>query len=356
MAIFEKEEVKGLSVLMVMLLILGLLAVLYGKFQGEQITQQLNRRGNIAADTLSYFNPNTFEYEELRQAGVPADVAVNMIRWRHYGKVYRMKEDLALVGGMTDSLYMLLSPYAVIDDSLRIVPMYRDYERSVSSQRRDFRTDTIPLSTFRVDTAGVEYLSHIGFSKRQAEVFVQYRDMIGGIYNEEQLRKCYVVSDSMAVRLLPHIIFSEPELSEIEKSGLLELNSADTAALIKIYGIGERSAADIIRYRDLLGGYYSVEQLSDIKTVTESNFEKILPQICCDSCKISKIDINFASPKEFEKHPYISSRALRRIVKQRQLKGGWSRIEEMIEQEILTKDEAERLAPYLRFRHDATSE
>ena len=79
-----------------------------------------------------------------------------------------------------------------------------------------------------------------------------------------------------------------------------------------------------------------------------------MQQICFDSFVISKIDINFAGPKELECHPYVSAQALRRIIKQRQLKGGWSRIEEMTEDNILSEDEAERLAPYLRFGLKAT--
>lgn len=107
-----------------------------------------------------------------------------------------------------------------------------------------------------------------------------------------------------------------------------------------------------MRYRELLGGFYSVKQLAELDVVTESNYERILTQICCDSCKISKIDINFADPKELICHPYVSAKALRRIVKQRQLKGGWSGIEEMIDDDIFGREEAERLAPYLRFVRD----
>ena len=81
----------------------------------------------------------------------------------------------------------------------------------------------------------------------------------------------------------------------------------------------------------------------------ESNYEKILQQIYCDSSVISKIDINFASPQSMAGHPYISDRALRKLLKTRQLKGGWSTIEEMVEDKIFTRDEAERLRPYLRF-------
>ncbi|MBO7343202.1 MAG: helix-hairpin-helix domain-containing protein, partial [Alistipes sp.] len=134
----------------------------------------------------------------------------------------------------------------------------------------------------------------------------------------------------------------------------VEINTADSLTLVALDGIGAKSASEIIKYRTLLGGYYRVEQLRELKSVTESNFEKILPKIWCDSFVISKIDINFARSLELERHPYISARALRRIVKQRQLKGGWRRIEEMIDDDILSEEEAERLAPYLRFRLSAT--
>ena len=133
-----------------------------------------------------------------------------------------------------------------------------------------------------------------------------------------------------------------------------KLQRPDMVALVSVNGIGEKSATEIIKYRELLGGYHSVEQLAELNCVTEENFAKFLSQICCDSCKIKKIDINFAGPKELERHPYVSARTLRRIIKQRQLKGGWSRIEEMTEQNILSEEEAKRLAPYLRFGLEAT--
>ena len=191
---------------------------------------------------------------------------------------------------------------------------------------------------------------------------MRYRDASGGIFDKEHLRRCYVISDKVAELLLRYIIFSEkpaPQTAVASKQesavpGRVEINTADSATLVAVDGIGPKSASEIIKYRRLLGGYHSVEQLSELKCITESNFEKILPKIWCDSFVISKIDINFARSLELERHPYISAQALRRIVKQRQLKGGWTRIEEMIDDDILSEEEAKRLAPYLRFRLTAT--
>lgn len=305
------------------------------------------------AVALSPFDPNEADYGELRRCGVPPEVAAGIIRWRRYGKVYRIEEDIALVAGVDDSLYAALKPYIVIPEKHAAAPRAQTPPRPRVRAEANSTVESVRLEPFAIDTASAAYLATIGFSPRQAEVVVRYREASGGIRDEEQFRECYVVSNRIAERLSPYILYSAPRpAEEAEPTATppkIELNSADSATLRSVVGIGEKSVVEIMRYRELLGGFRSVEQLAELKCVTESNFERILPQISCDSCKISKIDINFADPKELMRHPYVSAKALRRIVKQRKLKGGWSGIEEMVEDDIFTKDEAERLAPYLRF-------
>ncbi|MDE5622742.1 MAG: helix-hairpin-helix domain-containing protein, partial [Alistipes sp.] len=122
-----------------------------------------------------------------------------------------------------------------------------------------------------------------------------------------------------------------------------------SATLRRVVGIGEKTVGAILAYRERLGGFLRAEQLAEVPGVTESNYEKILQQIRCDSCEIRKIDINFARPNELARHPYMAPRTLRRLLKARELKGGWSTAEELVEEHIMTRGEAERLAPYLRF-------
>ena len=391
MKFFSNIERKGLlffaPLMAIILMLAGLYRILDVRMLSEDDLQPLIEQAS-APQQFKPFNPNSDEYEQLREAGVPQDVAVGIVRWRKYGKVYRMAEDLAMVSGMNDSLYAQLKPYITIDDSLkienRVAEKRVEKPRVESSARRMVAKSNIVAAekskskknTFRVkpesflvDTVSVEYLAGWGLSKRQAEVLVKYRDASGGIFSEEHLRRCYVVDGAVADSLAKYIIYTkraenedgqtiesraeksaESRVKNVRKFEPIEINEADSAALVAIDGIGPKSASEIIKYRNLLGGYYSVEQIAELKCITEANFSKFLTKILCDSCKISKIDINFAAPKELERHPYVSAQTLRRIVKQRQLKGGWSRVEEMTEQNILSEDEAKRLAPYLRFR------
>ncbi|MFR9502898.1 MAG: helix-hairpin-helix domain-containing protein [Rikenellaceae bacterium] len=351
---FTDKEARGVIVFMVIISIVVGAQLFYKHIETQRYRKSLERLTPIA-DSLSMvrlfdFDPNVIELPELMRLGLTKSEAVSIIRYREYGKVFKIKEDLFTCYGISDSLYYALEPYIVIGEEFRLkrreeYEASNSYERTYSSRR--YERELLPISEFLVDTVGANYLVAIGaLSSRQAAVFVKWRDL-SGIYDMNELRECYVVSDSIAMFLEPYAIFTPP--TGMQEEELVDLNKADSAALRSVFGIGEKSVMAILQYRELLGGYYSVEQLSELKMITESNYEKIIQQILCDSCDISKIDVNFASAKIMKGHPYIADKALRKLLKLRELKGGWSTIEEMIEDNIFNEQEATRVHPYLLF-------
>ena len=305
--------------------------------------------GTVMSDTLFVFDPNTVDFHSLMRLGFTRQEALGIIKYRQRGKVFEIKEDFASCYQVDEQMYRRLEPYIVIGEKYRLRPFgKRTYGESAgrSYERQHERPDTLPLTPFRLDTATVEYLSRIGFSRRQAQVLVSYRDMRGGLRDIDEVAECYVVSEEMVERLRPYLVF---DTGERDSRLPVELNTADSAALRSVYGIGPKTVGPIMEYRSRLGGFCRVEQLAEVPGVTERNYELIVKQIRCDSCEIQKIDINFAPAEELAGHPYLPPPKLRKLLKIRQLKGGWSRIEEMIEDDIFTEDEAERIAPYLRF-------
>lgn len=303
----------------------------------------------IAPAVITPFDPNEADYRTLIEAGVPRKVAVSIIKWREGGKVYRIKEDLALCYNMSDSLYFILEPYIVIGDEYRIKA--REYDNTSHINQTTKEHTWAEPCIFSLDTVGTSFLRNIGFTLRQAELVIRYRDLIGGYRSFEEFEECYAVDSAMAQLLLPYIIFPERDSITItpRMEFPIEINGADSATLCQVSGIGAKSAQEIVRYRELLGGYHNVEQIRELNIITTENFSRILPQISCDSSKIKKISINFAGQNELMVHPYLSNRMLRRIIKHRELKGGWSTIDEMIEDDIFSDDEAMKIAPYLDF-------
>lgn len=132
----------------------------------------------------------------------------------------------------------------------------------------------------------------------------------------------------------------------------LELNSIDSATLTKIPGIGAKSATIIIRYRDQLGGYVSPYQLAD-KLTWESAQERMnewcSEWLCADTSLIRKLNVNNADFKQILRHPYISYEQTKAIVNYRDKHKRISGLEVLDMLEEFSKEDIERLKPYLEF-------
>ena len=294
-------------------------------------------------DTLFVFDPNTVTYDELRLLGFDKRTAVSIVKYRTAGKVFGIAEEFALCYGVSDSMFARVRPYIKIGEKYAT----KSQNKAINSSKKEGKTrfSPRPFEKFAIDTVGVEYLRLIGFSTRQAEALIEYRNRGKGVFSMNELRDCYAVSEEMADSLSYFVILSERDPYE----GLIEINSADSATLRKVRGIGEKTIVAVMEYRKLLGGVVRKEQILELKCVTKENFERISEQIYCDSCKISKIDINFAPASDFEHHPYMSRKAAKLILETRESKGGWNSIEEMQSDDIFTEEQARAIAPYLLF-------
>ncbi len=350
MGYFDSREIRGLMLFIPLMLLVGVgWFVVEVRRMDHRVETLQTAEEPIAPDsiTLFYFDPNTIGYDSLKLLGFSKMQARQLLHYRAAGKVYRMAEDLDGIYGMTDSLFERVRPYVRIGAEYAFQPREKhSWKEYPSSSRRTFQP---PLSPILIDSLTVVALREMGFSIRWSEAFVDCHRR-RGIRSAEEMRELNFVGDSITELLAPWLIFPAPKVDPFDAP--VELNRADSATLRSVYGIGEKTVMEIIRYRNRLGGFHRVEQLAEVKGVTEANYEKILQQIWCDSFQIQKIDINFAPAERIKGHPYIAPRTFRKLIskrQQRKSKGGWSTVEEMVEEDILTPDEAERLRPYLRF-------
>lgn len=64
-----------------------------------------------------------------------------------------------------------------------------------------------------------------------------------------------------------------------EKRGMVDINTAGTEELMKLEGIGEKRAEDIINYREAMGGFTSIEELMNVSGIKEAVFNRIKDKI-----------------------------------------------------------------------------
>ena len=126
----------------------------------------------------------------------------------------------------------------------------------------------------------------------------------------------------------------------------LDVNAADTALLRRVPGIGGKISEAIVEYRERLGGFHSVEQLRKFKIVSPELLEWFEVSSSPD---IQRLNINKASFQVLNSHPYISYEQTKALLQYIRLYGKVRDEQALVETGIFTKEEVERLKPYLAF-------
>lgn len=105
---------------------------------------------------------------------------------------------------------------------------------------------------------------------------------------EEKLRaliKAAVREELMAVceeGYLEQALKESTELAAAEaerKAGLININTADKSELMKLDGIGEKRANDIIDYREQNGAFASPQDIMKVNGIKQSSYDKIKDKI-----------------------------------------------------------------------------
>ena len=140
-----------------------------------------------------------------------------------------------------------------------------------------------------------------------------------------------------------------PSTEKFAEGTVIELNESDTLQLMKIPGIGPAFARRITSYRNLLGGFYRLEQLQEVYGMYEELYEKIIPYLRVDSNKVAFISINAASLDKLKSHPYINFYQAKAIIEMRTKKGKIDAISEFSLLEEFTEEDMDKIKHYLLF-------
>jgi competence protein ComEA len=232
---------------------------------------------------------------------------------------------------------------------------------------------SVSTKLFLFDPNSVSYdsLTLLGLSETQARTLVNYRNKGGRFLKPEDIKKIYGLDESDFARLIPYVNieknreknternteksterggYSMPAtFSDRNKKERIELNSCDSAALDRLPGLGPVLSARIIKYRKLLGGFVSVEQLKEVYGLADSIYIRLSGRVYADSSRVKGIIVNDSGFRELSRHPYLDKYEVQAILKYKELKGTVSDIGELVDNKVLTAGKAKKLNRYLIF-------
>ncbi len=201
-----------------------------------------------------------------------------------------------------------------------------------------------------------EQWSRMGLKDWQIKVIKKYEAKGGKFYKKEDFKRMFCISRSEYEVLEPYISIPEQVKNqeefkivpkEIKKRVLVDLNTADSVTLLTLYGIGPSFAKRIIKYRNLLGGFYCKQQLLEVYGFDQDRLDKIN-----DYCEVSvdalkKININTVTTEELKKHPYLDYYTAKAIVDQRIILGKFSSMKQIKEISLIHVDLYEKIKNYI---------
>ena len=233
---------------------------------------------------LHAFDPNTIDSLTFVGFGLEPWKVKNFLHYRAAGKVFRSVDDLGDTYGWTEKDVERLAPY------VRVGEQYQ--KKTAEARARDVRAEDESLARSR-------QISSLHF-----------------------------------------------ELKKFQNLTKVDVNEADTTLLRRIPGVGEKISEAIVRYRQQLGGFYSVEQLLEVKIVSPELLEWFTVS---SPPSVRTININKASFQKLNSHPYITYEQTKALLQYVRLYGEIQSEQQLLSTGIFNSGELERLKPYIAY-------
>lgn len=125
-----------------------------------------------------------------------------------------------------------------------------------------------------------------------------------------------------------------------------DLNLATAEELQEVKGIGPSFSVRIVKYRDLLGGFASIEQLKEVYGLKPEIIEELIKHFAIQS-SVTPLNINADSVKLLARHPYISFDLAWIIYNYRQQNGDINSMKDLMKIKALDEETIQQLAPYM---------
>lgn len=221
----------------------------------------------------------------------------------------------------------------------------------------------VVLASFNPNTVDSLTFLRLGLPRWMVHNILKYRARGGKFRKPQDFRKIYGMTDERFALLLPYIDIPTVNRDTVRMAVTrdsvhlpkypikyasaikLELNTVDTTELRKIPGVGSSIARMIVRYRQQLGGYYSVQQLEEIHLISSrlSKWFTINPVL------IHRLNVNKAGLQRLNAHPYINFYQAKAIVEYRRKRGTIRNLNQLAFYEEFTSADFERMSYYIAF-------
>ncbi|MGE6397028.1 hypothetical protein [Chryseobacterium scophthalmum] len=258
------------------------------------------------------FNPDQLSQNDWENMGFSKKQATAILKYKNYlGGSFVSKEKFKECFIINEENYTKLEPYLILP--AKTPANFNAYTgKSNSSKTKTAQT------IFDPNTLDVQGWIALGFSEKQANVIVNYRDrnLKGSFKTLEDIKNCFVISAEKFEELKPFIKLNpstiaktpeekKPEFKQ-EKTDFskTDMNSITFKQLLE-FGLDEKSAGSMIGFRKKLGGFMTKEQILETYNIDKELVQKLLSIAPLNKSKVERYTLVDAPEEWLKNHPYF---------------------------------------------------
>ena len=129
----------------------------------------------------------------------------------------------------------------------------------------------------------------------------------------------------------------------------IDINTASAEELTALYGIGPVLSGRIVKFRQALGGFVSVNQIADTYGLEPEVFSSIKNQLVLESKGVKQLNINTANQQTLGGHPYISDGLAKQMINYREKVKLFETDEDVKSLYFVDEELFRKLKPYITY-------
>ena len=229
----------------------------------------------VKKDSLKPFNPNKYSVEDWVNIGFSQRQAEVIIKYKRIvGGEFTSKEQIRKCYVIDEEKYKELEPFLLLP------------EKSISTFETKYPEQKIAYANFNPNNLPQQGWEKLGFTPKQAEVIMKYKQIVGGEFtSKEQIKKCFVISDEKYSEMQRYILLPERTKQDIKQE---KKQAGKQVNYVKFnpnnysendwekIGFSSKQTASILKYKKILGGEFkSKEQLKKCYMISDEKYNEM---------------------------------------------------------------------------------
>ncbi|MBP2615995.1 helix-hairpin-helix domain-containing protein [Chryseobacterium jejuense] len=254
--------------------------------------------GTSVTANLTDFNPNILTPERWQKLGFSEKQVSTILKYKDIvGGAFTSKEQLKKCYAISDEKFEEIKPFILLPEVSA-----KDNSKCINNFEKK---EIIVSGNFNPDLKTSHDWIKMGFSERQAEAIIKYKNYLGGSFiSKEKFKECFIISQENYNKLKPYLLLPSKTPENFKTSGFnypdkikvqyytFDPNRLDVEGW-KAFGFSDKQAQTIVNYRDknLHGSFKNMDDIQKCFVISAEKFQEMRPFIKLNPETIKKVEI-----------------------------------------------------------------